>query len=151
MNDSKNRDSEGVSSTNVDENIKFQSANFLRTEWISFFKWTTGISTFLISISLTAITFGNSISILNKAIGGTVVALLTWDIILSWSLLKIALFKVYKIMDISIQGRLTINNNMLKEYNDAISTIEEREPKVFTLFVLGIVFFLIFFISIILK
>jgi hypothetical protein len=151
MNGSKNRDSEGVNPTNVDENIKFQSANFLRTEWISFFKWTTGISTFLISISLTAITFGNSISILNKAIGGTVVALLTSDIILSWSLLKIALFKVYKIMDISIQGRLTINNNMLKEYNDAISTIEEREPKVFTLFVLGIVFFLIFFISIVLK
>ncbi len=61
----------------------------LRNYWTDFFKWTVSISIFLITISLTVLTFQKDIDPYNRVSVYITMGFLMPNIILSWFLLKL--------------------------------------------------------------
>ena len=134
----------------IDESIKYQFASFVRNQWFSFFKWTAGISIFLITVTLTTLNLSNNIGLDHILIAGFLISVFTATLIWIWFLLKKAIFKIYAPMDLSIGG-VKITPEKEKDFEEAVKSMEKHENCIFILFILGIVLFIMFMFVITVK
>jgi len=119
----------------------------LREEWSNFFRWTVSISIFLITASLTVLTFQEDISGFNRVTVYTTVEILMANIFLSWLLLKLNILVLKTMAEYKIRGRHFRSRDDQIEFNKKTNRAKPMEKWTTLTFILGMVSFIIFLIS----
>jgi len=124
----------------MDDNLK----NFVRSEWFAHYRWTAGLSTFLIGISFSILAFMHNNNGLKHMIPLGISAFsLLWNVILIRRLLKVSLWEVYHKMAFGFK-----TNDEKKRFDELIDNkVIKFESRIQVTFWIGFGFFIAFVVS----
>jgi len=126
------------------------SVDFLRNEWGSFFKWTVGLSIFMITASLTVLTFKNSFSLFNVIAAIVTTVTLFGNIFLTLFFLGRTLFRIYVSLFNQSQGRI-IQGRVEEQFKRLVNNAKCYERLIMISFTLGFIAFITFLMGFILR
>jgi len=121
---------------------------FLRTEWSSFIKWTAGISTILISFTLTGLILRKSLTPFNIISACFTVGLLIFVIILFWLLLQRTISRIYRPLQKQLENQ-PLTKEEINSFKNIVKHADAWEKIINWIFLSGVASFIIFFTSIV--
>lgn len=130
--------------------------SFIRQEWLSFLKWTSGLSVFLITALLTILTFRaevtqlSNLNCLKKSTLTITVGALFINIIAIWILHRYSIYKFYPKLNVLLKKE-KISNKEDVEFNKMKSFVLVWETIILIFFGIGLVSFIIFILSYLVK
>ncbi len=127
----------------------------LREFWKDFVKWTVGISIFLITASLTILSFQKcAVDIYNRVTVYSTTGFLILSIILSWLLLKLNISVLKTKMEFQEKWstmvspeKQVVRDKEEKEYNKKLNWAKPLEKWITVTFILGVVSFIAYLIT----